>query len=245
MKKLQLTVLAAILVAAASASAQTGSITISGSALAGLTYKPNDGSAGGVAQYIAATETTPDVAHLYTPDSGLTGDSPAVFVKNNNVAPTFTPPGTSLGTTLDSFTASYTLTLSSNTQPYWLTYLYAPGGGFVGVITLGGQNFDGNSLVHVIYIAGASGPSDYWGDSLTQLISTTYGATTFGQLTVYAAGLEIGDSNNLGAIIPATADIDSITVSNVTEAPEPSTYAAAIMGFGMLVGIQRLRKRAK
>jgi hypothetical protein len=242
MKKLQLTVLAAILVAASRANALTGSITISGTALAGLHYNPNDGTAGGVAQYVAGA---PAVAHLYTPDSGLNGDSPAVFVKNDNVAPTFTPTGTSLGTTLDSFTASYTLTLSSDTQPYWLTYLYAPGGGYVGVITLGGQNFDGNSLVHVIYIAGASGPSDYWGDTLTQLINTAYGATTFGQLTVYAAGLEIGESNNGVQTIPATADIDSITVSNVTEAPEPSTCVAAALGFGMLVGIQRLRKRVK
>ena len=214
MKKLQIAIFTISLATAISASA---SITISGSDLSGLTYKPN----GGVAQYVAGT---PDVAQLSTPDSGLTGGAPAVFVKAANVALS------SLGT-LNSFSASYDLLSSSGpsgAQPYWLTYLYAPGGGYIGVISMGGPDLNGSSQIHVFYDYATSPlTSDtYWGDTLSQLDSTAYGTTTFGQMTVYETAVEIGDWDNGVATIPASANIDSITLFPV---PEPTTMIAGAL----------------
>jgi len=195
----------------------SASVTISGTDLSGLKYSGN----GGVAQYVAGT---PDVAQLSTPDSGLTGGAPAVFVKAANVALT------SLGT-LNSFSASYDLLSSSGpsgTQPYWLTYLYAPGGGYIGVISMGGPDLNGSSQIHVFYDYATSPlTSDtYWGVTLSTLDSTAYGTTTFGQMTVYETAVEIGDWDNGTSVIPASANIESITLFPV---PEPTTMIAGAL----------------
>ncbi len=208
-------------------------ITISGTDLSGLKYSGN----GGVAQYVAGT---PDVAQLYTTDSGLNGGAPAVFVKAANVG---LP---SLGT-LNSFSASYDLLSSSGpngAQPYWLTYLYAPGGGYIGVISMGGPDLNGSSQIHVFYDYATSPlTSDtYWGVTLSTLDSTAYGTTTFGQMTVYETAVEIGDWNNGTATIPASANIDSITIFPV---PEPTTMIAGallLLPFGAST-LRILRKR--
>jgi hypothetical protein len=220
MKKLQLSIVTACLTAAMSASA---SITISGSDLSGLTYNPNDGSDGGVAQYVNGT---PDYVYLYTPDSGLNGDSPAVKVKAGNIG---LP---SLGN-LNSFSASYDLLSSSGPgEPYFLTYLNAPDGGYVGVITAGGPVLNSSSVIHVIY-SGASGSDTYWGDTLSQLDSISYEGTTFGQLGVYETIIEIGDWDNGNATIAASADIDSITISSVPEASTVFAGALLLLPFGL------------
>jgi hypothetical protein len=216
MKKLQIAIFTISLAAVLPASA---SITISGTDLSGLKYSGN----GGVAQYVAGT---PDYAQLSTPDSGTSANAgaPAVFVKAANVG---LP---SLGA-LNSFSASYDLLSSSGpsgAQPYWLTYLYAPGGGYIGVISMGGPDLNGSSQIHVFYDYATSPlTSDtYWGDTLSQLDSITYGTTTFGQMTVYETAVEIGDWNNGTDTIPASANIDSITISSV---PEPTTMIAGAL----------------
>jgi hypothetical protein len=215
----------------ASASVTT---VISGADLSGLDYRPN----GGTAEYVAGT---PDVAYLYTPDSGLTGSAPVVFVNASNAG---LP---SLGT-LGSFSASYDLLNSdtpSGTTPYWLTYLVDPGGGYVGVVSFGGPDLNGSSQIHVLcdYANASTCPNDteYFGDTLATLDSIAYGSTTFGQLTVYEAGVEIGDWNNNGVTIPADASIQSITIS-LAAVPEPASltlFGAALAGLGFV-----RRKRA-
>jgi len=228
-RKLQMAIMAAALAGAMSASA---SITISGSDLSGLVYRPNGGSA----QYVAGT---PDVAQLYTSDSGVNGGAPVVYVRAANVGLS------SLGT-LNSFSASYDLLSSSGpsgTQPYWLTYLYAPGGGYIGVISMGGPDLNSSSQIHVIYV-GATASSDYWGDTLSQLDSTAYGTTTFGQMTVYETGVEIGDWDNGTATIPASANIDSITLFPVPEPTTMITGALLLLPFGAST-LRILRKTRK
>jgi hypothetical protein len=211
------------LIAVGSLSWSASAATISGTDLSGLTYRPN----GGVAQYVAGT---PDVAQLSTSDSGVTGPAPVVYVR----AGVFT--GLSSLGTLSTLSASYDLYSSSGgagNQPYWLTYLNAPGGGYVGVISMGGPTLDGSSQIHVIYISGATSSSDYWGDTLSQLDGTIYGTTTFGQLGVYETGVEIGDWN-IDDSIGATANIDSITVT-VDSAPDGgSTVILLSLGFAGL-----------
>jgi hypothetical protein len=51
----------------------------------------------------------------------------------------------------------------------------------------------------------------------------------YGQLTVNWAGIEIGNWDNGNAIIPASANIDSITVPGVAPVPEPTTIIAGAM----------------
>jgi len=218
-----------IVLGAISASADT--VTISGtelSTLTGSSYPTTD------AQYVAGT---PDVFELTTTDAGLNGDAPGVKVKAGNVG---LP---SLGA-LDTFSASYDLSSSSGgagNQPYFLTYLNAPGGvGYVGVISFGGPDFNSSSDIHVIYVSGASGPSDYWGDTLSQLDSVSYDGTTFGQLPVYETIVEIGDWN-IDDSIGATANIDSITVSTPDAA---STMSLLGVSFLALAGLRRRLNRA-
>ena len=144
---------------------------------------------------------------------------------------------------LGTFSASYDLlgppTGPAGTQPYWLTYLYAPGGGYIGVISMGGPDLNASSEIHVFYDYATSPlTSDtYWGDTLSQLDSTTYGATTFGQMGVYETAVEIGDWNNNGSVIPASADIQSITVST----PD-SGSTLSLLGLGF-AGLAFLRRR--
>src|SRR5664280_101310 len=89
---------AGAMAAALAGSANATTVTISGTSLSGLYYDPN----GGTAAYVAGTGGTPDVAHLYTSDSGTgsTAGAPGVFVTALNAGP--------LGT-LGSFSASYDL----------------------------------------------------------------------------------------------------------------------------------------
>lgn len=226
MKRLQIALFTIGLGATMSASA---SIIISGADLSGLTYHYSP-----EAQYVAGT---PDVAQLYTPDSGLNGDAPAVFVRAANVGLS------SLGT-LNGLSASYQLFSSSGPgQPYWLTYLYAPGGGYIGVVSMGGPDLNGSSQIHVFYDYATSPLSSvtYWGDTLSQLENAAYGTTTFGQLQVYETGVEIGDWDNGTATIPASAEIDSITMYPVPEATTIVAGAMLLLPFGVSV-LRVLRK---
>lgn len=196
---------------------RASAITISGAALSGLHYSGLPGDA----QYVAGS---PDVAHLQTADSSIPGDAPAAFVQASTIG------ASSLGT-LGSFSASYTLQSSSGgngNQPYWLTYLYAPGGGYIGVISTGGATLDGSSLIHVFY-GYATSPltaNTYSGDTLAQLDATAYGSTTFGQMGIYESGVEIGDWNITGGTT-ADASISSITVS--TSVPDSASTAGMMV----------------
>jgi len=219
--------------AALSASAFAQVTTISGTNLSALTYRPN----GGVAQYVAPAGPTPALAELSTTDSGLTGGAPGIYIKPVNIG---LP---SLGS-LDNFSESYDLYGSSTgptgAQPYWLTYLVDPnpGGGYIGVLSMGGPDLNGSTPIHVIYTYDNSGlPSSntYWGDTLSTLDNTTYGITTFGQMTVHESGPEIGDWNNNGSVIPASANFDSMTVT----VPEPASLS--LLGIGALALLRRRR----
>jgi MYXO-CTERM domain-containing protein len=208
------------------------SATVSGAGLNGLAFSGDPGDA----QYVAGT---PDVFQLYTPDAGLNGDAPGVKVKAANVG------FSSLGT-LNNFSANYDLfgtPTPDGFEPYFLTYLYAPGGGYIGVISDGGPDLDGSSGIHVIYdFADTPLSSDtYSGDTLSQLDSTTYGTTTFGQLPVYETIVEIGDWN-ISDSISANADIESITVASAPDAA--STLPLLAIGFGALAGLRRRLNRA-
>jgi hypothetical protein len=201
--------------------------TISGTGLSGLTYHyPPD------AQYVPPAGVTPALAALSTPDSGTgpTADAPAVYVRAANVGlPT-------LGI-LDTLSASYhlfdTAIGPAGTQPYWLTYLYAPGGGYVGVVSFGGPDLNGSSQIHVFYDfdtdPNTHTTDTYFGDTLSALDSILYnGTTTFGQLGVYETGVEIGNWDNGNNTIPANANIDSITVN----VPEPAS-STLLLSFGL------------
>ena len=164
---------------ALSASAFAQVTTISGTNLSALTYRPN----GGVAQYVAPAGPTPALAELSTTDSGENGAAPVVYIKAANIGLT------SLGS-LDNFSASYDLyegLFTGPAQPYWLTYLNDPnpGGGYIGVLSMGGPDLNGSTPIHVIYDFDGNPltSNTYWGDSLSQLDNTTYGITTFGQMT--------------------------------------------------------------
>lgn len=212
--------------------------TISGANLAGLEYSGDPGDA----QYVAASGDVPALASLYTPDSGLDGDSPAVKIRLADVSPIISSFGV-----LDNFTASYDLygtpTGPTGTQPYWLTYLADPGGGYIGVVTFGGPDLNGSSLIHVFYDYSDDPLSSdtYFGDTLSELDSTAYGDTTFGQLPVYETILEIGNYDNGNNVIPASANVNSITIA----VPEPATWGSMLAGLGMLWAFGRIRRRTR
>jgi hypothetical protein len=177
------------------------------------------------------------LAALSTPDSGVNGGAPTVYVKAANVG---LP---SLGA-LNNFSASYDLfgTPTGPSAPYWLTYLYAPGGGYIGVISSGGPDLNGSTAIHVIYDfdldPNSHTTSTYWGDTLSQLDSILYnGTSTFGQMAVYETGVEIGDWDNGTSVIPASANIESITVS------VPDGGSTVLLLGSALTGLAMLRRR--
>ena len=208
----------------AGAMSASASITYSGAALSGLTpstpYGPVTDS-----RYVPASGSTPALWALYTSDSGdlnTSGDDPAVFVQG--------PLGT-----LSSFSASYHLYVAATgpSAPYFILWVNAPGdpSDLIGIIGMGGPTLDGSSAIHVVdsYNSYANSTPSYWGDSLSTLDNTTYARTgvTFGQMTVDWAGVEIGNWDN-GTLypVPASANIDSITIGPV---PEPTTMIAGAL----------------
>jgi hypothetical protein len=226
----------------------SATVTIQGTDLNNLSYRPNVGTgpspAVSTAAYVPAAAPAPALAALYTGDSGLSDGAGAPAVAVTALAAGLPTLGT-----LNGFSASYDLygaaTGPVGTQPYFLTYLYAPGGGYIGVIG-GGPDLNGSSQIHVIYVSGATASSAYWGDTLSQLDSTAYNGTTFGAMTVYETMVEIGMWDNGGATIPASANIQSITLfPAVAPVPEPTTMIAGallLLPFGAST-LRILRKR--
>ena len=205
-------------------------VTFSGADLGTLTYRGDPGDA----QFVPGS---PDVAQLSTPDAGVNGDSPVVYVRADN------PLATSSLSNLSALNASYTLLSSSGgagNQPYFLTYLNAPDGSFIGVVSFGGPDLTDASQVHVIYDFDTDPnphtTDTFFGDTLATLDGQQYNATTtFGQLSVYETGPAIGNWA-IDDSIGATANFDSISIESV---PEPSTWvsgalsalASAALGF--------------
>jgi PEP-CTERM motif len=204
-------------------------VTLSGTDLSdsNLVYRDNGGSA-------AYAPGTPDLAVLSSSDISTTGGAPIVYVRASSVG---LP---SLGT-LGSFGASYDLyssNLPNGLLPYWLVYLVDPQGGYVGVISFGGPDFDTSSQIHVFcdYASNSTNCSnDYWGDTLQTLDGIAYENTSFGQLQVYEAGVEIGDWNV--SPVAGSVSIRSITVSTT---PEPASLL--LLGTG-LAGLVFSRRR--
>ena len=218
--------LPAIAVSLGFAMSANASITYSGTALQGLDYSADPG--GATASYVAGT---PDYAYLYTPDSGITVNNGGGEVARVGVTGPFG--------TLNNFSASYSLfTLVSGpvgpggNAPYWVIFVSPTGDSNpnddLAIIQLStGPTLNGASTIHA-YGPGFSGlPNNgYWGDTLTTLDGITYNGVAFGDMTVESARVEIGEWDNGSDVIPATANIDSITISSV---PEPTTMIAGAL----------------
>jgi hypothetical protein len=218
--------LPAIAISLGFAMSVSASITYSGTALQGLAYTADPG--GATASYVAGT---PDYAYLYTPDSGITVNNGGGEVARVGVTGPFG--------TLNNFSASYSLfTLTTGpvgpggNAPYWVIFVSPTGDSNpdddLAVIQLStGPTLNGASTIHA-YGPGFSGlPNNgYWGDTLTTLDGITYNGVAFGDMTVESARVEIGEWDNGSDVIPATANIDSITISSV---PEPTTMIAGAL----------------
>ncbi len=203
----------------------------SGSDLSGLQYIGEPGDA----QYVAGT---PDLAKLSTPDSGVNGDAPSVFVLG--------PLGT-----LSSFSASYSLygDATGPSSPYW-NIKVSPTGGFtdankINIIAMGGSTLDGSSAIHA-YDANWA-PLGTWGMTLSDLGNMIYNTYTINDMTVIKAGVEIGDWDNSSSVapIPATANIESITINGGSSVPDAASSALLLgLGLGSLVisGYRRNRR---
>jgi hypothetical protein len=92
---------------------------------------------------------------------------------------------------------------------------------------MGGSPLNGSSDIHA-YNSDYSAAIGTWGMTLSALDSLSYEGVTIGSMTVDRAGVEIGDWDNSDSVIPASADIGSITVPDVTAVPEPSTIIAGV-----------------
>lgn len=212
--------------------ANAASVTYSGAALSGLDYINN----GGTATYYPAGGYNPVAeANLYTADSGTTGGSPAVFVLGQ------------MGT-LDNFTASYVLGYSSvpnGTAPYWNIRVSpdANPADVVHIISMGGTPLDGSSPIHA-YNSDYSAPVGTWGMTLSALGALSFDGYTIGDMTVRAAGIEIGEWDNGGQTVPAFANITSITVPASVPLPSAAWGGLALLGvMGAMGGTKRLRKQ--
>jgi hypothetical protein len=104
-----------------------------------------------------------------------------------------------------------------------------PSDNWIEIIGMGGPTIDGSSAIHVLDWNGIAG--NYWGDSLSSIYNDVYtpAGITFGDMQVDYVGVEIGEWDNGEATIPASAAIDSITVS---QTPEPSSLL--LLGSGLL-----------
>jgi hypothetical protein len=216
MKKLKMAVCGIGLAAAMTASAQ---ITYSGTALSGLDFSTSGLASG---QYVPALGSTPALAELSTPDSGITGSSGAAVV--------YIPGPTAAGTfsgTLSSFVASYDLygaaTGPSGTSPFWVLWMADDTGFNYPIVADGGSILNSSSLIHV---------GDLIHGSIT--LATLCGETDpisgllYGGESVAWAGVQIGGWNNNGIVVPASADFDSFTVPG-TPVPEPTTMISGAM----------------
>lgn len=94
------------------------------------------------------------------------------------------------------------------------------------VISMGGNEFNGNSYIHVV---GAD--NSYWNYTLSSIYDESYGGVKFGDMTLLAATVYIGNWPSPGKT--KTADITSITV-----VPEPATVGLLALG-----GLSFLRRR--
>jgi len=221
--------LPAIAVSLGFAMSANASITYSGTALQGLDYSAD--LPGATASYVAGT---PDYAYLYTPDSGITVNNGGGEVARVGVTGPFG--------TLNNFSASYSLyTLITGpvgpggNAPYWVIFVRPTGDSNpdddLAIIQLStGPTLNGASTIHA-YGPGFSSltgnlSTTTWGDTLTTLDGITYNGVAFGDMTVESARVEIGEWDNGSDVIPASANIDSITISSV---PEPTTMIAGAL----------------
>ena len=212
----------AVLLLAFSVTALADTATFSDTTLAGLKYR-------GGADYVA---NSPGYASLSTPDSGLYGTDPVVYVTNSMAT---------LGD-LDAFSGNFTSSNFSGpagTAPYWVIWLSDnncatyPSSDCIMVLGMGGPTINGSSAIHVVDPAG--NVTDYWGQSLSSIYNVSYNGTTLGNMPIYEVGVEIGDWN-VPDTISASVEIDSITTNPVPEPASLLMFGTGILG---LVGAMR------